>query len=449
MSMNYNNLIEINPKVAAIFEEDSSKIFDQEDVTTEEVKKGKPKMVPWGERNDLPSLMLEKIKYSDVMSPNMLFNILIGYGNGLSYNMADGKNVTDENVLSFFRRNNSVKYLFEQTTDIKHFAFSVSLLLLTRDGKKIARIKHKEAFHCRFGENNKKTGKIEYVFFANWADYPLNDRVQAYPVLDQDDPYFDLMIRMGKEIDPNTGKKGKVTKDRIFAVVTRIPTPGHKYYPFPYYAAHFNSGWYDITAMIPVAKKAKMTNGMMIKYHVEFHKEYFELLYEDENISDPVKKLARKKKEFENIKEFLSGVENSGKVWYSGYYIDPNGKENRMIRINVIDKEKAGGDWIEDAENGISMGCYAMSVHPSMIGAVPGKSKGSFSGTDKRELFTMKQVMERPFRQLMLIPYQIAQEYNNWPKDMVFDIPHMMLTTLDEGRDAKEVTNLNTEDDDS
>ncbi|MFK5855241.1 MAG: hypothetical protein QM503_03855 [Bacteroidota bacterium] len=447
MHLNNYELLEVTDKVAAIFEIDSSKIFDQEDVSPEIVK-GNKKMIPWGENNDLPELMLEKIRKSEVMNSNMLFNILVNFGSGLKMKMADGTPVTDSDVKFFFRRNNAVKYLLEQATDLVHFSFSITLLLLTKDGKKVARIKHKEAFHARFAENNKK-GKIADVFFANWGDGPKDGDVQQYPVLDQDDPYWDLAVRMGLEEDPETGKKAKATADRIFAIVTRIPTPGHKYYPFPYYAAHFNSGWYDIGEMVPVAKKAKMSQGMILKYHVEFHQEYFNNLYEDEKLSDPVKQLARRKLEFNNIKLFLSGIENAGKVWYSGYFIDPNGKENKMIRITVIDKGKEGGDWIEDTEEVVGMSCYATSTHPSLIGAVPGKSKGSLSGSDKRELFTMKQSLQTAIRQLQLIPYQVTQEFNNWSEDIEFDIPHLMLTTLDQGTDAKEVTTINPDTDDS
>ncbi len=441
---------EVNEKVAAVFQVGSSStIFDYEDVRPQEIKKGYRGFVAHGEDNDLPTLMLEKIRKSEVMSSNMFSNILSCYGNGFRYEVTPGHTSEDE-VKTFFRRNNMVKFMLEQMTDIKHFYFSVCLLMMSTDGKKILRIKHKEATNARFEVNNPKTGKIENVFFANWAESPKDKNVQVYPVLDQNDPYWDLMVRMGLEPDPETAKRRSGAKKRIFAIVTRIPTPGHKYYPFPYYAAHFNSGWYDISTMIPLAKKAKMTNGMMIKYHVEFHEEYFELLYKEEKITDPKKQLARRKKEFNDIKTFLSGIENSGKVWYSGYYLDPNGKENRMIRINVIDKEKAGGDYIEDAEEASNVQCYAQGVHPSLIGATPGKSKGGFSGSDKRELFTIKQAQEKVFRDLLMIPLTVTQEYNQWDPDLTFEIPHLMLTTLDEGTDAKEVIIDNsTEKDDS
>ncbi len=444
MSLNNFSILELPGNIGAIIETDSAKIFDTEESKPVDIKKNFRGYIPWGEENDLPAQILEKIRNSDVMSPNMLFNVLTGYGNGFRFLMADGSAVTDPKVIEFFRRNNMTKYLLEHMTDMKHFSFAITLIFITKDGKSIVKIKHKEAFHCRFEENNKTTGKIENVFFANWEETPDEKDVQTYPVLDQDDPYMDLLIRLGIEVDPTTGERTeKVSTDRIFAIVTRLPVPGHKYYPFPTYASHFNSGWYDIAAMIPIAKKAKMANGMSIKYHVEFHKDYFDTLFQDESITDPKKRIERRKLEFNNVKDFLSGIENRGKVWFSGYYIDPNGKENQMIRISVIDSSKEGGDWIEDMEEASNMQCYAMGVHPSLIGAVPGKSKGSLSGSDKRELFTMKQSLETPFRDLAMIPFDIIKGFNKWDENIVFDIPHLMLTTLDKGKDAQEVSNTN------
>lgn len=441
----YLATLPVNTKVAAIFEQDSATMFDYETVKPQKIKSAYRGYIPWGDTNDLPTQMLAKIRASEVMSPNMLFNILSCYGAGFNMRTIDGTEVSNADILTFFQRNNMTKFLLEQITDLKHFAFSVCLVMVSLDGKKIVRIKHKEAEHARFEQNNPDTGRIENIFFTNWEDSPKDETTQVYPVLDYDDPYWDLSVRMGIEADPVTGKKAKATTDRIFAVITRVPVPGFKYYPFPYYSAHFNSGWYDISAMIPLAKKAKMTNGMTIKYHVEFHKDYFDGLYTNEQISDPTKKLARKLKEFDNIKSFLSGIENAGKVWYSGYYIDPNGKENSMVRITLLDKSKEGGDYIEDAEEASNMQCYAMGVHPSLIGATPGKNTSSLSGSDKRELFTMKQSLETAFRDLLLIPFSIIRSYNKWDPKIIFEIPHLMLTTLDQGKDAKLVTNNNNQ----
>lgn len=432
-------IIESNKKIAAVFGTDTATIFSTDEVTPKKIKKSKLGYIPWGDNNDIPALMLEKIRQSDVMSPNMSFNILTCYGNGIVVRNKDESEVSDE-ISNFFARNHANNYLLEQVTDIKHFSLAVCLLVMNNEGSKIVRVKHKETEHLRFEMNNPKNGQIENVFFANWSESPAEKDIQKFTLLDRNDPLGDLLVRFGKEPDPRTGKVNTPTKQRVFAVVMRVPMPGIKYYPVPYYASHFLSGWYDISVMIPIAKKAKMTNGMSIKYHVEVHNEYFTKIFDAENITDKTKQLARKKREFQEIKDFLSGIENQGKVWFSGYYIDPNGKENRMIRISIIDKTKEGGDYIEDAEEAANMQCYSMGVHPNLIGATPGKSKGGLSGSDKRELFTMKQAMETPIRDLLLTPFSIIRNFNNWDAKLIIEIPHLMLTTLDEGTDAKTVT---------
>lgn len=434
----------VNDKFAAIIQEDTRKIFDYEDVKPAEIKKGYRGYVPWGEDNDQPTLMLEKIRDDEIMSSNMWFNVCTAYGRGFQVT-ENGEPLKDTEKKKFFRRNNMVLFWAEQFTDIKHFFFSIMVFIVDKEGKKVVQIRHKEAVNCRFETCNPKTGRIENIFFSNWKDSPKEEDVTVIPLLAVDDPIGDIMVRLGKEENPKTGKKEKLVKDRMFAVVNRIPTPGMKYYPFPYYASTFNSGWAKLKAMIPVAKIAKMTNGMAIRYLIELHKDYFTKLFSNENITDPTKKKARKTKEIENIKSFLSGIDNQNKSWFSTYYIDPNGKEQKMVRIERVGGEKEGGDYIEDAEEAANIVCYAQGVHPSLIGATPGKSKGSFSGSDKRELFTMKQALEKLTRDIMINPFFILNDVNGW--DLEYDIPDLMLTTLDKKTDAEEVTQKPKEND--
>lgn len=432
-------------RFAAVFTDDTRRIFDYEDVKPVRSKKGFRGYVPWGESNDQPTKMLEKIRDDEVMSSNMWFNICTAYGRGLKIT-ENGGPVENKEVKKFFQRNIMVKYWAEQFTDLKHFFFTVMVFILDREGKKIVRLRHKEAVNARFETCNPKTGKIEHVFFANWEDNPSEKDITAIPVLDEDDPIGDLMIRMGREPNPKTGKADPPSKERMFAVVNKIPIPGHKYYPFPYYASTFRSNWYTLKGMIPAAKVAKMKNGMTVKYIVELHKDYFQKLYESEGITDPQKKKERKKTEINNIKEFLSGVDNKDKSWFSTYYIDPNGKEQKMVRIERVDADKEGGEWIQDSEEASNIVSYAMGVHPSLIGSSPGKNK-TINGTEARELFTMKQGLEKLPRDIMLQPFYALVDFNGW-EGIEFDIPDLILTTLDKKTDAK-VTSQNDEDDDN
>jgi hypothetical protein len=329
-----------------------------------------------------------------------------------------------------------VKYILEQFTDLKHFFFTVSVIILNREGDKVVRLVHKDAMYCRFETANTKTGKRERLFYGDW-EKAGNEEFEIIEMLDVDNPVLDLMVRMGRI--PNESGKTEKSNERKFAIVTEIPTPGNNYYPFPYDWAIFNSGWFDIKQMIAGGKKAKFKNGLYMNYQVEINKDYWPALFMEEKITDPEEQLKRINKERANIREFLMGLHNSGKVWFSGFYVHPQtGKELPMVKITVVNNKAEGGDFIEDSEEASNMECYAQGVHPSLIGATPGKTKG-FSGSDKRELFTIKQSLEVVIRHILLEPYHCIKHFNNW-KDVVFDIPFIMLTTLDKKTDAQTKT---------
>ncbi len=399
------------------------------------------KYVPWGDENSRPNEIITLQRKDEVLSSNLFFNILSGYGSGITFKTPDGEKVTDTEILDFFKFNRATKYLMEQMTDMKHFFFSVAVIILNGEGSKIVRLVHKEAMYCRFETCNDK-GTIEHVFYGDW-EKSGNQKFEIIELLDPINPLGDLLVRMGK-LPNDEGKNQQATKSRKFAIVNKIPTPGNSYYPFPYHWSIFNSGWFDIKQMIPTGKKAKFKNGLIINYQVEINNSYWKMLFDSERITDPQKQDDRKKLEKENIKNFLLGIENAGKVWFTGFYVDPTGKEQKMVRIERLNSSKEGGDWIEDTEEASNMECYAQGVHPSLIGATPGKTKGSFSGSDKRELFTMKQALEKPIRDIILEPYYVIKEFNGWQVE--FDIPFMMLTTLDKKTDAKQATTINKEE---
>jgi hypothetical protein len=450
---NSNNIIDhgngitelaLSPSVSAILNEIDGgvQIFDETHTDPVKFSGGLSRYrgyVPWGDDNQLPYKILKKIRRDEVMSQNKLFNTLTCYASGVRISRTDGEPVVDTEQKDFFRRNRMPRYFLEQCTDMKHFFFSVTVIILSADGKKIVKIRHKEATHVRFETCDPQTGQIEHLFYANWEENTPTDReIEVIPVLDIWDPIGDLETRMGR-IPGGDGKKQAPTKDRKFALINSFPIAGCKYYPFAYYWSVFLSGWYDIKQMIPAGKKAKFKNFTGIKYHVEVHKEYWENICREEKITDPEKKAARVKKEKENIRDFCTGIENSGKLWLTSFYIDPAGKEIKMVRITLIDHAKEGGDWIEDSEEASNMLCYADNIHPSLIGAAPGKSKNSFSGSVQRELFTIKQALEKPYHDVLLEPLFVIREYNGW-EDFKYDVPVITLTTLDKGKDAEENT---------
>lgn len=420
---------------------DSADIFDEDgdEIKAIEIPGNKKyKYIPFGSDNRLPFEMIRLIGLDEVMSQNKFFNVLTCYGAGQKYmDIRTGKPTQDKEIKNFIIHNSIPSFMLEQATDVKYYFYCISVVILSNDGNKIVKLRHKEACYSRF-EPVGKDGRISHVLYANFRKSSIREEeVECLRLLDEKDPLGDLEVLMGRAPGPD-GLTRVRTNERKFAILVRFPTPGCQYYPTPYYTAIFRGDWFDIKRLIGKGKKAKLKNHAPIKYQVEIHKDFWANLLDEEQITDPLLQQERIKKEKENIKKFVSGIENSGKVWITGYYMDPNGKENRMVRINVIDTGKEGGDWSEDIEEASNITCYGDNIHPNLVGATPGKSQSNNSGSDKRELFTLKQSLEIAFHDLMYTPHNVVIHYNGWEDKVYPDVPMILLTTLDQNTDAKE-----------
>ena len=299
----------------------------------------------------------------------------------------------------------------------------------------------KEACFTRL-EKADSDGKIAHIFYGNWKKSSSEQRnIECIPLLDLTDPWGDLLVRMGREPDPQTGTTRKPTKDRKFAILSRFPTPGFQYYPVPYWTSALRDAWYDIYMMIGIGKRAKIRNSASPRYQVEISNEYWEQLCESEGIVDDKERkerIAQGKREIEN---FIMGVENAGKTWITPYYYDQaQGKEVHYVQVTPIGANiKEGGDWSDDVQEAANTLCYGTNVHPNLVGATPGKSQMNNSGTDKRELYLLKQSIETAFHDILLYPYKLLCRYNNWT-DVDVDVPFIQLTTLDKNTEKQEVT---------
>lgn len=426
---------------------ESSAIFDDDGTTpTIAVKiKGKDYIyIPFGCDNKLPFELIKNIGESSVMAQNKLFNVLTCYGMGFQYNDIETKLPTKDKDVNLFRMHNSLsRFFLEQITDMKYFFFCVSAIILNKKGDKIVGIRHKEACYCRFTQS--ENGRSKYVLYANWRNAEAPENIEVLQLLDELDPLGDLQQRMSLDRQDGQTKSRQTAEpaceDRVFAIVTRFPTPGSQYYPVPYYSAIFRDKWYDISRLIAIGKMAKLKNHAAIPYLVEIHNDYWRGIFKEEHITSVEEQKKRKAAEKEKIRSFISGIENSGKLWIAGYYTTPDGHEVKMVRITRIDTSKDGGDYSDDIAESNNMQCYADNIHPNLVGATPGKSQTNNSGSDKRELFTLKQSIEKAFHDLMETVHWVVIYFNHWEEKVYPDVPLIMLTTLDENKDAKKVSN--------
>ena len=433
-------------KAAVVFN-DSRSLFASPDGTPKEVtlKSKKYKVVPWGEDNDLPQQIIAKVDKSPDLSTGLLFNVQVGYGDGIiacRYEQdADGnKKVVpvwdNKEINEFFEYNDINGYLLEQLTDMNHFYNVFPEIILdkeTPEKRRVVELTSKEAAFSRWSEMNEKTAKIEYCLYsAKWDEGTVDEKyLDVTPVLDFKRPIPDLLNRIGRSAD------GKDEKQFRYIVPVSFPTPGRSYYQKPYWYSIIESGWYDFATSIPEFKKYLIQNGMTIRYIIYLSDDYFPDIFAREGITEAEKQKERVAKEYQDLNKFITGLKNTGKSMVSFYKTSPSGDKQYRIDIQAVKNEFKGGEYLDDSGEVSNMIAYTLGVHPSLIGAVPGKNNG-FSGSDKRELFIIKQALIKPFRDRLLRPLYLVKAINKWPDDIHFAIPNIELTTLDENKTGVE-----------
>jgi hypothetical protein len=429
-SLNFNS-VETLPgyNARAAFTVNSSSVFKEDIDTVPIIIDDTLSYMPWGADNQMPFKILNLIEKDETLSTCQVFNAEVCYGSGLQYNCSENTAayVRDE-VENFMLDNDLASYFLGVSQDFKHFGFAVSVIILNEDATKVVRLLRKEACYCRFAAADAH-GIIPKVLYANWRR-PISSKsdIEVIDLLNPASPWRDLQSKLTK-----------VTKTRKFAVLSRIPTVDSTYYPIPYYAALFKGKWYNIKQLIGIAKEAKLRNSAPIKYHIEVGAKYWESIFRAEGITDRRKQQERIVSEKQSILDFLTGAENSGKAWFSTFYISPDGHEQHDVVINKIDSSKEGGDWETDIQEAINMICFTMRVHSNLVGSVPGKAQTNNSGSDKRELYTIAQALQKPYHDLLFTVHRIIIRFNGW-QGVTVDVPFIQLTTLDEHTDAKQVT---------
>ena len=433
---------------AAVVIDNSRDMFAKPDAMPYDVETEKKavKVVPWGEDNDLPQQIIQKVGKSPDVSTGLLFNIQVGYGDGVvpcRYEIdKEGKKkvipVYDNvEINDFFEKNDINGYLLEQLTDINHFYNVFPEIILNRDksnARKAVELNHKEAAFSRWSKMDKKTGKIPYhLYSAQWGvkKTPEKDEIEITPVLDFKRPVMDILRRIGREKYPDGRIKDE--KQYRYIVPVTFPTPGRSYYQKPYWYSIIESGWYDFATSIPEFKKYLIKNGMALRYIIYMSDQYFTDIFAQEGITSEKAKKDRIKKEYKDLNDFITGIENTGKTMVSIFKETVVGDKKYRIEIKPLENQQKGGEYSQDSGEVSNMIAYTLGVHPSLIGATPGKN-GSLSGSDKRELFIIKQALLKSIRDRLLRPLYLIKKVNKWPEGIYFTIPNIELTTLDKNK---------------
>lgn len=445
-----NNIIWLSEKACVCNEalvilqsNDTPTLFDEPHLAMQDV--GGYRIAPWGNDNDLPQCVMGLIEKAEIVGTNANFNWRVMYGQGprLVKVVRDPQNnrakdfieQTSGEVYDWYVRNNVPLLLQEIMTDISYFGNAFPILLAgpkvkgSNKREKIDGILHREAMFSRWGVD-KKDFINRHLYSSKWDESPTNDDIQESYVVDEYNAVEDIKKRL------------LLGKDTRLCFPIYVPSPGRPYYSYPNWWSIFRSGWYDQLTNIPTLKKAILKYNLGVKHIIHIADEYFkdkeELLGISKDDHEGRKKLYEEV--VKQIGDVLSGEENAGKAIIAKKKLMQNGTGmamEKLIEIETVKNDISGGEYLTDYETCANIISYAMDVHPSLIGAVPGKNSNSLSGSNIREIFIMKQSLSKPLAYLATQWWPVVREVNGWDKDLAIVIQDSLFTTLDNARSGE------------
>lgn len=424
----------------------SNRDFFGTDDNLSPVPVGKNSVMPWGQDNNLPTKIIKEVESSEILSASLSFNISVAYGLGpkivkavrnTSGKVVDYIPIERGREYDFFERNDLSMFLQSMLTDMIYFHNAFAEIIPDENFNEIVTLRHKEAAFSRW-EKMDPYGVINHHFYAADWTKPGDDIIKTY-VVDEFDAVNDITQKL----------LGRTANASRMIFPSYIPSPGRPYYSVPGWHSIFNSGWYDHIKAIPELKKAIMKNNLGVKFIVYISDEYWKNLMKLEGIAPTDAKGIKELKEREkkSFQEFLSGENNAAKAVIALKDLFPQGNgmgESKQIEIIPVENDFKGGEYISDLETGSAMLSYATNVHPSLIGATLSKSSGSMSGTDKRELFLIKQALMKSVQDRVMRIIRAIKAVNKWDKDITVIVPEYIFTTQDQNKSGKQESTTTT-----
>lgn len=368
----------------------------------------------WGSNNLFPQEVMADLELNTVALRALEKRKNVHYGRGIvAYReVADEKKpdamprrvpVTDPEIVEWLRVNRVNIQQLEVIGSLEIFANAWVEMITNRERKKINKIFVKDPCYCRYGVMDDTTGRIEKIFYsANW------DKTGGEPA---EIPTY----------DPSKVKESGYT-DAKFVYPLYYRSFNRSYYHMAIWNSVRANGWMAIANKVPGLKKAIMENQMTIKYHIQIPDDYFTNRYPHPTFDDAYRE-ARRKEKIQEMNDFLSNVENSGKALVTFSYWDKTlRQEFPGWKINVIDNKLKDDAYLPDSQAANSEILFAIGVDPSLIGSgMPGGKLGAGSGSDKREAFWMLNAEMGPYRTVSLDWLYFVRDFNGWGADVQFD----------------------------
>jgi len=423
--------------VLLIVTHDTKTVFDEKRIDPMYVSDYR--IAPWGVENNLPQKVMDLIEAAEIVGTNAQFNWKAAYGLGprlvrvirdtATHKITDVHPVVDGEAHDWFVNNNVPLLLMEILTDLTHFGNAFPVLIADKAARKFSGIRHREAIFSRWGIDERKQ-ITKHLYCGKWDEMPTKDDIEESYVIDELDAYNDAFARL------------VLGRDDRMCFPIFLPCPGRPYYSYPSWWSIFRSGWYDNVVSIPGLKKAILKHNLGVKHIIYISESYISDKAAQMKIAaDDIEGIKKLKQDLiKEISDYLTGEANAGKPITSIKKMVPSGNGTtieKYIEIETVKNDISGGEYLTDYETGANIISYAMEVHPSLIGATPGKNSNSLSGSNIREIFIMKQSLSKPLTYLALQWWPLVRRINGWDSDIEIMMQDSLFTTLDQSKSGE------------
>ena len=362
---------------------------------------------------------------------------------------------TSKEVADFFQRNNTLQTFLHLAADQVLLGMSfpeidVQQTYIDPDTghevqtfkwrPKATAIKFRSAMTSRL-ERMDDQNRINYVYLSNrWLSPEATvssasavGSMDAIHALDPAQPTASLRSHLSATRRANVHKNRRPSR---FILPTRIASPGRPYYPVPPHYSVFAGRIYDYAFTMIDDRATAKQNARVIGYVIYVHNDYMLQLFNQQKADTDERKKEVRDKLFADINTFLSNRDNHGKPLVSIMFRDADGKTAKAWEI--VEIENNSKSTVEANERELqeisSIIFFSWGVDARLIGNSPGDVTSS-GGTDLRERYLLKQIQMSSTQQLLLRPYYVVRDINDWdPSHLRFRIRREVLTTLDNSK---------------
>jgi hypothetical protein len=365
--------------------------------------------IEWGDNNDYPDTVEEKIRENSLI-PSVLFfkashiaasEINYGISNGFDkHNNAIYKRIEHEEIEEFFTLNNKQLFIDDLLRNLITFHIAFADLYQNKEKTRIVAVSAHDSGDIRFSRQNPKTGHKDYVYIdANWPD----GSTKTWQKVRNIDPYWDVQGQL------------KNLPDTRFVYPVFFNFTRRKYYPFTPWHSIINSYWLDVAKKIPRFKAHLMDNQMTVSYVIHIPRDWWAWAFPDFEKKTEADKKTIRNQVAQQFSESLSGIKAAGKVLMMDFKGDPS-SYNKFTKweIQPMKNDIKEGAYIEDSQEASDHILFALAFDGTLIGKTPGKSIGAGSGSDKRladEIFFKN---NRAYILKVIEVLQLITDFNQW-----------------------------------